>query len=230
MTMDPIAFSALLCSRLCHDLVSPVGAFANGLEILVEETDEEMRRQVMELLAQSARQTTSRLQFFRLAFGSAGGFGETMAANAVRDVTDAYFAGSRVAVDWQPNVQEFSKAGVKTLLNLILVAGEALLRGGRITVEGGRSGGNLELRVIAAGERMALSPDMEATLLGYKSAGPGAGSGYRNASSGAGAETADLDPKIAPAYLALTTAADVGGAIEVRRAADDTLVLALRLP
>lgn len=213
---DPIAFSALLCSRLCHDLISPVGAFTNGLEILADETDAEMRGQVLDLLEQSARQTANRLQFFRLAFGAAGGFGETVAMDAARDAAASYFAGGKAALDWRPVVQELSKDGVKALLNLVLVAGESLLRGGRVVVEGGQAGGTLELRVTAEGDRILLHPEMEETLTGRT------GGGVLPAGT-------ELTPKTAPAYLVATTAAGVGGGVEVRRETDDRLIFILRM-
>ena len=73
--MDTLDFSALLCSRLCHDLVSPVGAISNGMEILKEEDDEEVKDQVMDMLTKSATQTANRLQFYHLAFGFSSGPG-----------------------------------------------------------------------------------------------------------------------------------------------------------
>ena len=71
-----IDLASLLCSRLCHDLLSPVGALSNGLELLSSEDDPEMRDRCVELLEQSATISTNKLKFFRLAFGAAGGFGE----------------------------------------------------------------------------------------------------------------------------------------------------------
>ena len=68
--------AALLCSRLCHDMLSPVGAMSNGLELLASETDPEMRQNCMELLEQSATISTNKLKYFRLAYGAAGGFGD----------------------------------------------------------------------------------------------------------------------------------------------------------
>ena len=68
-----IDLAAMLCSRLCHDMLSPVGALSNGLELLAMETDPEMRANVVELLEQSATISTNKLKFFRLAFGSANG-------------------------------------------------------------------------------------------------------------------------------------------------------------
>src|SRR3546814_63510 len=76
MTDDRVDFASMLASRLCHDLLSPVGAFANGLELLADEKDPEMRARCIDLLEQTARTSANKLKFFRLAFGSAGGFGE----------------------------------------------------------------------------------------------------------------------------------------------------------
>ena len=76
--MSNVDFASLLCSRLCHDLVGPVGAITNGVELLVDESDPEMQRRCLDLVADSARQTANKLKFFRLAFGAAGGFGEVV--------------------------------------------------------------------------------------------------------------------------------------------------------
>jgi histidine phosphotransferase ChpT len=84
--------AAMLCSRLCHDMLSPVGALANGLELLADEQDPKMRAQVIELLEQSARISTEKLKFFRLAFGAAGGFGEAIPVDEARAVIDALAA------------------------------------------------------------------------------------------------------------------------------------------
>ena len=83
-----IDLAAMLCSRLCHDMLSPVGALSNGLELLAMETDPEMRANVMQLLEQSALISTNKLKFFRLAFGAAGGFGERVIGMAARHQLD----------------------------------------------------------------------------------------------------------------------------------------------
>ena len=77
MNISATDFASLLCSRLCHDLLSPVGALNNGIELLADEHDPAMRERCLELLADSARASANKLKFFRLAFGAAGGFGET---------------------------------------------------------------------------------------------------------------------------------------------------------
>ena len=87
--------AALLCSRLCHDMLSPVGALSNGLELLADETDQGMRDNVIELLEQSARISTGKLKFFRLAFGAAGGFGEAVPVEEAQDVVNTLAAEAK---------------------------------------------------------------------------------------------------------------------------------------
>src|SRR3546814_16485479 len=94
MTISPVEFASLLCSRLCHDLLSPVGALNNGLELLADEHDPEMRARCLELLGESARASASKLKFFRPAFGAAGGFGETVDHTEQRDRVGAGKRGS----------------------------------------------------------------------------------------------------------------------------------------
>ncbi|OYX59909.1 MAG: histidine phosphotransferase, partial [Sphingomonadales bacterium 32-64-17] len=86
MTTSPVDLASLLCSRLCHDMLSPVGALSNGLELLAEEKDPEMRARCFELLEQSAKISADKLRFFRLAFGAAGGFGEQVDVGEARQV------------------------------------------------------------------------------------------------------------------------------------------------
>ena len=81
--------AALLCSRLCHDLLSPVGALSNGLELLADEKDPEMRRRCFELLEQSAKISTDKLEFFRLAYGAAGGFGDVVPTEEPKELVAA---------------------------------------------------------------------------------------------------------------------------------------------
>lgn len=88
MTVSALDLASLLCSRLCHDMLSPVGALSNGLELLADEKDPEMRQRCFELLEQSAKASADKLKFFRLAFGAAGGFGEQVPVNEARPLVD----------------------------------------------------------------------------------------------------------------------------------------------
>ena len=74
-SFEALDLAALLCSRVCHDLISPVGAVVNGLEVLEDDNDEETKAFAMNLIKRSAQQASARLQFCRLAFGAAGSVG-----------------------------------------------------------------------------------------------------------------------------------------------------------
>src|ERR1700753_3736852 len=92
-------FASLLCSRLCHDLLSPVGALNNGLELLAEETDPEMRQRCLDLLRESARASANKLKFFRLAFGAAGGFGDEVDTREAKAAIEGLFgADGRIEI------------------------------------------------------------------------------------------------------------------------------------
>ena len=99
--MNAVDLASLLCSRLCHDLMSPVGALNNGIELLADETDPEMREKCLELLADSARASANKLKFFRLAFGAAGGFGEEIDTHEAQAALEGLFgAERRIELGW----------------------------------------------------------------------------------------------------------------------------------
>ena len=122
-----IDLAAMLCSRLCHDMLSPVGALSNGLELLAMETDPEMRANVMELLEQSALISTNKLKFFRLAFGAAGGFGEQVEITEPKTLIEALVADKpSVSINWALAERTLAKPAVKVLLNFAQLAIDAL--------------------------------------------------------------------------------------------------------
>src|SRR6187455_510155 len=124
--MNAVDLASLLCSRLCHDLLSPVGALNNGIELLVDEHDPEMRERCLELLGESARASANKLKFFRLAFGAAGGFADDVDTREARVAIEGLFGGDgRIQIGWMVDEQTISKAAMKVLLNLALLAGDA---------------------------------------------------------------------------------------------------------
>ncbi|HAF40843.1 MAG TPA: histidine phosphotransferase [Sphingobium sp.] len=164
---DSIEFASLLCSRLCHDLLSPVGALNNGLELMADENDPEMRERCLELLGDSARTSANKLKFFRLAFGSAGGFGDAVPPHEARVAIEGMFAGAgRVKVGWIVEEQMLGKLPAKILLNLALIAGDALVRGGQLDIGVECRPGVTEIVVRAEGPKVVLDPDLRAALAG----------------------------------------------------------------
>ena len=164
---DSIEFDSLLCSRLCHDLLSPVGALNNGLELMADETDPQMRERCLELLSESARTSANKLKFFRLAFGSAGGFGDAVPPHEARVAIEGMFAtAGRVKIGWMVEEQLLDKLAAKILLNLALIAGDALVRGGQLDIGAETRPGMTEIVVRAEGPKVVLNPDLRAALAG----------------------------------------------------------------
>jgi histidine phosphotransferase ChpT len=150
-SLTPIDLAALLCSRVCHDVISPVGAIINGLEVLDGEEDEEMRTVAMELIKKSAVSASARLQFCRLAFGAAGSFG------AAEKVARELLANGRTALEWNCGRRMASRSAVKLLLNLCLIAASAVPRGGVISVDISGEDDAMAMRVEAKGANARLS-------------------------------------------------------------------------
>lgn len=163
MTDPALDFASLLCSRLCHDLLSPVGAMSNGLELLADEDDPAMRERVMELLNDSARASADRLKFFRLAFGAAGGFGDEVATAEVKAAVEGLVRGNpRITLGWMVEQPALDKTAAKILLNLTMVAFDSLVRGGRLDVGAEKD----EVVVRAEGPRLVLDQEIRAVLDG----------------------------------------------------------------
>lgn len=159
--------AALLCSRLCHDMLSPVGALSNGLELLAEEKDPEMRKRCFELLEQSARISTGKLKFFRLAFGAAGGFGDNVPSEEPRELVTTLVEGNgRIELEWAVSEPTLPKPAVKVLLNLTAIAIDALVRGGTLMVGAERRDGATEIAVRASGQKVAFDASIGKALEG----------------------------------------------------------------
>ena len=165
--MKSYEFASLLCSRLCHDLLSPVGALNNGIELLADEHDPEMRARCLDLLGESARASANKLKFFRLAFGAAGGFADEVDTREARAAIEGLFGGDgRIRLGWMVDEPVMSKAALKVLLNIVLIAGDALVRGGSLDIGAEKQNGSLEIVVRAEGSRIVLDPELRKVLVG----------------------------------------------------------------
>lgn len=167
--LEALDLAALLCSRVCHDIISPVGAINNGLEVLDEDNNEEMKAFAFDLIRKSARQASAKLQFARLAFGAAGSVGAEIDLNDAEKVARGYMDGEKADIAWTAPRVLMPKNQVKLLLNLLLLAIQAVPRGGliKVTVEGEAAHPNFTLhcsgpsaRIPAAFEK--LVPGTEA--------------------------------------------------------------------
>jgi len=132
--LSELELAALLCSKVCHDVISPVGAINNGLEVLEEGGDDaQMREFAMQLILKSARQASHKLQFCRLAFGAAGGIGAHIDLRDAEEVTKNYLDGGKIELEWSSPAITRPNEEVKLLLNLILLGTHCIPKGGTIS-------------------------------------------------------------------------------------------------
>ncbi|GMN03313.1 histidine phosphotransferase family protein [Erythrobacter sp. MTPC3] len=203
--------AALLCSRLCHDMLSPVGALSNGLELLADEQDPEMRKRCIELLEQSAKISTDKLKFFRLAFGAAGGFGDNVPVEEAQEVIGALAGDNkRIELNWAIGENSLPKPAVKVLLNLSQIALEALVRGGTLDIGAEKLDGNVEIVARATGKKIAFDETIGHALQGEVSA-------------------AEVTSRTAAAHMVALLAEELGGGLQYALG-EGSLVLGAVIP
>lgn len=198
--LDSLDLAALLCSRVCHDVISPVGAIVNGLEVLEEEKDAEMRGFALDLIKKSARTASARLQFCRLAFGAAGSAGAAIDTGDAEQVARGLFADERTKLEWDAPRVLMPKNKVKLVLNLCLIAAAAIPRGGVIKVTIADPEGALRIAVEAIGSNARLASHIPQLLAGTPTGSIDA-HGIQAYYTGLVARAADLD-------LSLSTSAE----------------------
>lgn len=193
--LDDLDLASLLCSRVCHDVISPVGAIANGLEVLEEEDDEEMRKIAFDLVAKSAKQASAKLQFCRLAFGAAGSAGAHINVGEAGDVAQMFVGAEKIVLKWLAPRENKPKLEVKLLMNMMLMGMSSVPRGGEVTVS--NEGGVMTVR--ASGQN-ARVPEKSQMLL-----------------DGA-VEASELDARLVQVYY--TTRLAQGAGFELRTSLD----------
>jgi histidine phosphotransferase ChpT len=156
IALGALDLAALLCSRVCHDLISPVGAIVNGVEVFDEDKDEETRTFALDLIKKSARQASARLQFCRLAFGAAGSAGAQIETGDAENAARGLLEDDKTKIVWNLPRELKPKNQVKLLLNMLIVAAAAIPRGGTLTVNSIEAAPGF--RVAAAGLNARLTP------------------------------------------------------------------------
>jgi histidine phosphotransferase ChpT len=166
VTLESLDLAALLCSRVCHDLISPAGAIVNGLEVLEESNDEETKTFALTLIKKSARTATARLQFCRIAFGAAGSVKAQVDTGDAEQVARGFIEDEKVKLAWNVPRALLPKNRVKLLLNMLVVAGQAIPRGGTLTLDPVGTGETMGFRVTAVGLNSRVPPAISALLAG----------------------------------------------------------------
>ena len=165
-SIEALDLAALLCSRVFHDLISPVGAIVNGLEVLEEEKDEATKEFALDLIKKSARTASAKLQFCRIAFGAAGSAGAQIDLGDAETIARGFLEDEKTKLAWNLPRALSPKNRVKLLLNMLVIAGQAIPRGGRISVDPVGSAESMGFRVTAAGTNAKVPPAVPALLTG----------------------------------------------------------------
>jgi histidine phosphotransferase ChpT len=212
-----IRITQLLCSRLCHDLISPAGAVNTGLELLGEDAASpgvEMDARALAMTRESAARLTQRLTFYRVAFGLGGGDGVSALADA-RTLAADFLAKGKVIIDWpedgQDMMDQVSPLAVKLLLNLVLLGAEALPRGGSLGIKFAAFPEGLGVAITAEGQGACIKEALLETL-------------------SQASETEKLTNETIQGYFTKTLAEHNGVDIEITNGGDDRVCLATLLP
>lgn len=166
--LSDLELAALVSSKICHDIISPVGAIANGLEVMDEETDSEMREHAMDLIRKSATQASAKLQFARLAFGAAGSAGAQIDLNEAQKVARAVAESDKHSFEWNGPSATLAKDKVKLLLNMVTIALSALPRGGSLKISVTGEGDAPAFEVRCRGDAARIPEILEQMLSGSK--------------------------------------------------------------
>jgi histidine phosphotransferase ChpT len=168
---DALELAALLCSRVCHDLISPVGAIVNGLEVLDDNPKPEDREFALDLIRKSARTASARLQFCRLAFGAAGSAGAQIDLGDALTMARGHLEDGKTTIAWNLPRVLLAKNRVKLLLNMMVIAQQTIPRGGVLAVDPVGQGDTIGFRVAASGLNARMPQNIADILSSSHSAG-----------------------------------------------------------
>jgi histidine phosphotransferase ChpT len=172
IAIGALDLAALLCSRVCHDLISPVGAIVNGIEVMEEDKNEETKTFALDLIKRSAYQASAKLQFCRLAFGAAGSAGAQIDLGDAEKAARGLIEDGKTTLTWNLPRELLAKNRVKLLMNMLLIGAGSISRGGTLTVDPVPGGEGISGFVISAsGLNARLNPTI-AELIAGNSAHP----------------------------------------------------------
>jgi histidine phosphotransferase ChpT len=165
-SIDPARLSAYIASRICHDLVSPVSSVTNALDLMDEPGDPEMKVQAEALLREGADKAAARIQFLRYAFGSIGLSSGAADIHEARKITEAFVKSHKPSIEWDIQTDHLSFSHARLMMNLVIMATEALPRGGVVSVRIRSEVGGMTITLTAKGDRARLKDDVAAAVNG----------------------------------------------------------------
>jgi len=164
--LTPSGLAALLCGRICHDLVSPIAALTTALEVLDDEDNPDMHDDALALVKMSSRQASSKLQFLRIAFGSGGSAPGVIGVEMLKSLVDGLYGEGKVGILWESHVDGVSKSVAQLILNMTMISVQAIPRGGQLTIHLEDKGEATVLTYKAVGPKARLAENVSITLAG----------------------------------------------------------------
>jgi len=158
--------AAMLCSRVCHDLINPVGAIGNGLEVLADPGQAEMAPFARDLISNAAKQARAKLEFARLAYGASSTAGTDFDTRECERVARLFFEIEKAELDWRVPLILLPKHKAKLLMNMLLIAAGSVPRGGYVKVEVEGPAGLERFRLSAKGPKTLIPSGSEGLLSG----------------------------------------------------------------
>lgn len=163
---DDLELAALLCSRICHDLIGPVAAIVNGLEVLDDNPKDEDREFALDLIRRSAGTASAKLKFARIAFGAAGSAGAQIDLGDAEALTRGFLEDDKTQLVWNVPRALMPKNKVKLLLNMLIIAQQTIPRGGTLTTGQIGEGDGARFRIVAAGLNARIPQNVVELLAG----------------------------------------------------------------
>jgi len=198
VVLESLDLAALLCSRVCHDLISPVGAVVNGIEVMEDDADEQTKAFAIELIKKSANTASKRLQFCRIAFGAAGSAGASVDTGDAESVARGMMEDEKTKIAWKLPRVLLPKNRVKLLLNLLLLAGGTIPRGGSLTVEPLGEGDTMGFKITSSGLNARIAPAVPGLVAGETGGNPVDAHAIQPFYTGLLARTCGLTVKLEP--------------------------------
>lgn len=164
--LDNSRMAALVASKVCHDIVSPMSMLMQGVEMLRDADPSGRNAEAIGLIEQCMTKAFARLDFYRQAVADGMGTeGEAKLVEA-RATAERLYSTVKPSLDWTVDDVAAPRVGLKIVLNLLFIAADCLPKGGTVRVEASRTGQTGELRIIATGTRAKLKAETSACLAG----------------------------------------------------------------
>ncbi len=164
--LTPSSLAALLSARICHDLISPIGALGTAIEVLDDDSNTEMHDDAMGLVRLSSKQAGAKLRFLRLAFGSGGSAPGIVGVGELKTLIEDMYEGGKASISWADSLDGIEKNTARLLLNLTMLAVQAIPRGGDLVISATEASGATTLQLAATGPKSRLDANVEKTLAG----------------------------------------------------------------